>query len=71
VREVMESALPLEVPLTVDLKVGDNWEQVDLLEQTDDGAWRRVGAAPQPELEETVALVEVDAGASRSRDGRP
>ena len=61
VREVMEGALPLDVPLTVDLKVGDDWEQMDLLEQTDDGAWRRVGAAPQPELEETIALVEVDA----------
>jgi hypothetical protein len=57
----MEGALPLDVPLTVDLKVGDDWEQMDLLEQTDDGAWRRVGAAPQPELEETIALVEVDA----------
>src|SRR4029077_18221834 len=25
-RETMESALPLNVPLTVDIKVGDDWE---------------------------------------------
>ena len=25
-RETMESALPLDVPLTVDVKVGDDWE---------------------------------------------
>ena len=27
--EVMEGALPLDVPLEVDLKVGANWEQMD------------------------------------------
>jgi DNA polymerase-1 len=27
-REVMESALPLDVPLTVDVKVGDDWESM-------------------------------------------
>ena len=26
VRETMEGALPLSVPLTVDIKVGDDWE---------------------------------------------
>ena len=26
VRETMETALPLDVPLTVDVKVGDDWE---------------------------------------------
>jgi DNA polymerase-1 len=48
VRDVMEAALPLDVPLTVDLKVGDNWEHMDRLEQTDAGAWQRVsGTAAQ------------------------
>jgi DNA polymerase I len=28
VRETMESALPLDVPLTVDLKTGDDWERM-------------------------------------------
>ncbi len=41
VREVMESALPLDIPLLVDLKVGQNWEQMDRYEQAD-GQWRRV-----------------------------
>jgi DNA polymerase-1 len=27
-REVMESALPLDVPLTVDVKIGDDWESL-------------------------------------------
>ena len=57
-REVMESALPLDVPLTVDLKVGTNWEQMDRLEQTSAGGWRRVGAAPEPEMEPLLAAIE-------------
>lgn len=57
-REVMESALPLDVPLTVDLKVGTNWEQMDRLEQTPAGGWRRVGAAPEPEMEPLLAAIE-------------
>jgi DNA polymerase-1 len=35
VRETMEGALPLSVPLTVDLKVGDNWEQMTPLTRED------------------------------------
>jgi len=31
VRETMEGALPLDVPLTVDIKVGDNWEAMTRL----------------------------------------
>ena len=27
-RETMEGALPLDVPLTVDIKVGDDWESM-------------------------------------------
>ena len=27
-REVMEGALPLDVPLTVDIKVGDDWDSM-------------------------------------------
>ncbi|MEP6681101.1 MAG: DNA polymerase I [Chloroflexota bacterium] len=57
-REVMESALPLDIPLTVDLKVGTNWEQMDRLEETGDGGWRRVGLAPEPEPEPLLAAIE-------------
>lgn len=35
VRETMESALPLSVPLVVDLKVGDNWEAMTPLTRAD------------------------------------
>ncbi len=59
VRDVMEAALPLDIPLTVDLKAGENWEHMDLLQQADDSSWRRAGAAPEPEPED--ALVEADA----------
>jgi DNA polymerase-1 len=61
-REVMESALPLDVPLTVDLKVGTNWEQMDRLEETAPGAWRRVAVAPDAgELDEPL-LAAIEAG---------
>jgi DNA polymerase-1 len=33
-RETMEAALPLDVPLTVDVKVGDDWERMTPLERT-------------------------------------
>ena len=41
-KEVMESALPLDVPLEVDLKVGSNWEQMDRYLRDDAGQWRRL-----------------------------
>ena len=34
-RETMESALPLDVPLTVDVKVGDDWESMTPLTHAD------------------------------------
>jgi DNA polymerase I-like protein with 3'-5' exonuclease and polymerase domains len=40
-QEVMEGALPLDVPLEVDLKVGSNWEQMDRYERDESGAWVR------------------------------
>jgi DNA polymerase-1 len=57
--EVMESALPLDVPLEVDLKVGQNWEQMDRYERAADRGWQRraktaVEVARQ-EAEEEVA----------------
>ena len=56
--EVMEGALPLDVPLEVDLKVGANWEQMDRYLR-DDGTWRRVpksaGDVAREEAEEEVA----------------
>jgi DNA polymerase-1 len=39
--EVMEGALPLDVPLEVDLKVGSNWEQMDRYERSESGDWIR------------------------------
>ena len=58
-REVMEGALPLDVPLTVDLKVGVDWEQMDHLEPLPDGGWRRAApAAEEVELDDPV-LAEV------------
>ena len=57
-REVMEGALPLDVPLTVELKVGADWERMDHLEPQPDGSWRRVAAAEAPEVDEP-ALAEV------------
>ena len=57
-RELMEGALPLDVPLTVDLKVGNDWEQVDRYQPTDDG-WRRV-PRPAEEVEaDELVLAEV------------
>jgi DNA polymerase I len=56
-REIMETALPLDVPLEVDLKVGTNWEQMDRLTFTD-GAWLTVGRAPEPEPVPDEAAVE-------------
>jgi DNA polymerase I len=35
VRETMEGALPLDVPLTVDVKVGDDWESMTPLTRAD------------------------------------
>jgi hypothetical protein len=40
-KEVMESALPLDIPLEVDLKVGSNWETMDRYEHDPSGAWVR------------------------------
>ncbi len=58
-REVMESALPLDVPLTVDFKVGVDWERMDRLESLPDGGWRRVAPpADEVELDDPV-LAEV------------
>jgi hypothetical protein len=39
--EVMEGALPLDVPLEVDLKVGSNWEQMDRYDRSESGDWIR------------------------------
>jgi hypothetical protein len=59
VREIMEGALPLDVPLEVDLKVGQNWEQMDRYERDGSGAWRRVAKSAvevaREEADEAVA----------------
>jgi DNA polymerase-1 len=40
-QEVMEGALPLDVPLEVDLKVGSDWEGMDRYERDEGGSWVR------------------------------
>jgi DNA polymerase-1 len=58
-RDTMEQALPLDVPLTVDLKVGRDWEQMDLLvaDAGAAGGWRRIARADAPaEVDETPVL---------------
>ncbi len=62
-REIMETALPLDVPLEVDLKVGTNWEQMDRLQQAD-GGWSRVARDGEPESgaeADDSALAELEA----------
>jgi DNA polymerase-1 len=53
--QIMESALPLDVPLEVDLKAGQNWEEMDRYEADASGAWRRV-----PKSAGQVAIEEAD-----------
>ena len=84
--EIMEAALPLDVPLEVELKVGDNWEQMDRYRQ-DDGRgvaaacrrpparWparrpRRRSRRPSPVASRRMRHTGTHAGAPRSRDGR-
>jgi DNA polymerase I-like protein with 3'-5' exonuclease and polymerase domains len=54
-KEIMEGALPLDVPLEVDLKVGANWEEMDRYEPDGADGWRRV---PRSAVE--VARQEAD-----------
>ena len=51
-RETMEGALPLDVPLTVDIKVGDDWESMTPLTRADAVA---AEADEAPELETPAA----------------
>jgi DNA polymerase-1 len=58
-KEFMESALPLDIPLEVDLKVGTNWEEMDRYLRSDDGSWRRVPrSAAQVAAEEAEEELE-------------
>ena len=58
---VMEQALPLDVPLEVDLKVGDNWEAMDRYERDESGAWvRRSKTAVEVAREEADEAVAVE-----------
>ena len=60
VRELMEGALPLDVPLEVDLKVGENWEQMDRYERDAAGAWQRV---PKSAVEVAIQEAEEEVAA--------
>jgi DNA polymerase-1 len=58
-KEIMEGALVLDVPLDVDLKVGDDWERMDRLEPIEGGGFRRVpksaGEVAKQEADEAIA----------------
>jgi hypothetical protein len=45
-RETMEGALKLDVPLTVDVKVGDDWESMRPLTRREDEVLAELGEAP-------------------------
>ncbi|HEY7737197.1 MAG TPA: DNA polymerase I [Candidatus Limnocylindrales bacterium] len=47
-RETMESALPLDVPLTVDVKVGDDWEGMKPVSRRDAALAEADEAPPEP-----------------------
>ena len=85
VRETMEAALPLDVPLTVDLKVGDDWESMTPLTRADaiaaeadeapgargaHRAHRRVGFAPCPNFPRSRRSRATCARARRRDDRR-
>ena len=53
-RETMESALPLDVPLTVDIKVGDDWDTMAPVTREDAIA---AEANEAPDLEAPIAPV--------------
>jgi hypothetical protein len=53
IRETMESALPLGVPLTVDVKVGDDWESMTPLTRAD----AVLAEADEPPLEAPLAPI--------------
>ncbi|HKG55616.1 MAG TPA: DNA polymerase I [Candidatus Limnocylindrales bacterium] len=54
VRETMEGAMPLSVPLTVDVKVGDDWESMAPLTRADAVA---AEADEPPDIESPIAPV--------------
>jgi DNA polymerase I-like protein with 3'-5' exonuclease and polymerase domains len=55
VRETMEGALPLSVPLIVDVKVGDDWESMTPLTRADEIA----AEADEMPLEAPIAPLAV------------
>jgi hypothetical protein len=55
----MEGALPLDVPLTVDLKAGADWDRMDRLEPIAGGGWRRVAPAAEEAEPDEPVLAEV------------
>ena len=58
-KEIMEAALPLDIPLEVDMKVGTNWEQMDRYLPGEHGTWHRLEkTAAQVAAEETDEELE-------------
>ena len=71
-REMMEGALPLDVPLTVDLKVGADWERMDRSDSGPrSGGFRRVTTdAEEAEVDEPVLALRRCRSCPRSRPWR-
>ncbi len=59
--ETMEGALPLDVPLTVDLKVGTDWDRMDRLTPAASGGFETVTADTAEAEVEDPALALADA----------
>ncbi len=59
VREIMEGALPLDIPLEVDVKVGRTWDGMDRYLRDHHGTWRRIpksaGDVAREEADEAIA----------------
>ena len=69
-RETMEGALPLDVPLTVDIKVGDDWESMTPLTRADAIAAEADEAPDEAPVAPARRLGHSDARAPRGRDRR-
>ena len=59
VREAMETALPLDVPLTVDVKVGDDWESMTVIPRSGETVAEAEAAAEAatPAVDEPAATI--------------
>ena len=71
VRETMESALPLDVPLTVDVKAGDDWESMRPVPRPPGAAASRRPPRPSRPAEPNRPMPELPEVETVARDLRP